>query len=200
MYIIGLAYLLIGYLGTNELAALNPWERPPLPIGTALDRAIPFVPWTVFFYVMYYVILGTPLVFARDAIALTRLTIAQTAMNTFAYFVFLLFPTPIDRPPAPLEQGPFFWTLDTLFRADHPYNTFPSLHVAQACVLAFFFWSYRPTPDASLFNAWRAQRLWVFHAISAALIAISALTIKQHYVADAVAGFLLAWLMSRIFF
>ncbi|CAN5613976.1 hypothetical protein BH10BDE1_BH10BDE1_08520 [soil metagenome] len=202
MYIFGLAYLLVGYLGTNELAALNPWHRPSLPIGTAFDRAIPFVPWTCVFYIMYYPLLGTPLLFAKDAISLTRLTIAQTVMNTFSYVIFLLYPTPIDRPTS-LEPGPFYYALDALFRADHPFNTFPSLHVAQACILAFFFFRYEAKwsfSDANSNLIGLPKTMWIFHTVSAALIAASALMIKQHYIADAASGLLLAYLMSLIFF
>lgn len=211
MYALGLAYLLIGYLGTNEIAALNPSNRPPLPIATTFDSALPFLPWTVIFYVMYYPLLGTPLIFASDAISLTRLTLAQTAMNTLSYVVFLLFPTRIDRPPAVPVEGVFHFVLDTLFRADHPYNTFPSLHVAQACILALFYSKYsarwawgcsvsRPDAHPAVRKNQFAFCVLFFHAISAVLIAASAVLIKQHYLADAAAGALLAWAMAFIFF
>ncbi len=209
MYALGLGYLLIGYLGTNEIAALNPWGRPSLPIATTFDSVLPFVPWTVIFYVMYYPLLGTPLILASDAISLTRLTLAQTAMNTFSYFVFLLFPTRIDRPPAVPVDGVFHYILDSLFRADHPYNTFPSLHVAQGCILALFYlkysarWAFAPgveKPHRAIRENRIAFGVLVFHAVSAILIAASAVLIKQHYLADAAAGALLAWAMAFIFF
>ncbi len=210
MYAIGLCYLLVGYLGTNEIAALNPWNRPALPIATSFDNALPFTPWTVFFYVMYYPLLATPMLLAADAVSLTRLTIAQTAMNSFCYVIFVLFPTPIDRPPAVPVEGVFHIVLDTLFRADHPYNTFPSLHVAQACILALFFlkyaahWPFGLAKPAKPYPAIRQNRfalgVLIFHGVSAILIAASALLIKQHYIADAASGALLALAVSFIFF
>lgn len=200
MYCIGMAYLLIGYLGTNELAALNPWDRPPLPISTAFDRALPFVPWTVVFYVLYYPLLATPLAFAQDAGKLTRLAIAQMGISSFAYVVFLAFPTPIDRPPAVPIEGWLHILLDSLYRADHPYNTFPSLHVAQTCILALFFLKYGA--------CWMGQPLatrWVtgvilFHGAASFLVAASAVLIKQHYLADAASGALLAALAAAAVF
>lgn len=209
-YVIGLCYLLIGYMGTNEIAALNPWDRPALPIATGFDKALPFTPWMVFFYVMYYPLLITPLILAADAVSLMRLTLAQTAMNTVAYVIFLLFPTPIDRPPAVPVEGVFHYVLDTLFRADHPYNTFPSLHVAQASILGLFYlkyaghWSFGsarpPKPHQGIRDNRFAFGVLIFHAVSAFLVAASAVLIKQHYLADAMAGALLAWTMAFVFF
>ncbi len=218
MYILGLAYLLVGYLGTNEFAAMNPFGRPALPIATAIDQSIPFTPWTVVFYVMYYPLLLTPLVLCADVRALTRLTLAQAAINSVAYLVFVLFPTPIDRPPAIPVDGAFHFVLDLLFRADHPYNTFPSLHVAQTCILALFFLRYAgrwPLPRwrdlrslvrqgdlrSPHFSAYRmGLGIAFFHGLSSVLVAASAVLIKQHYLADVFAGALLALAASKIFF
>jgi len=205
MYLLGLAYLLIGYLGTNEFAALNPLGRPALPITTAFDEALPFTPWTVVFYVMYYPLLLTPLFLSSDVRALSRLTLAQAAINTVAYFFFVLFPTPIDRPAAAPVEGAFHFVLDLLFRADHPYNTFPSLHVAQTCILALFFLHYsgaahgpRQYLRSQIFDS--GARTAFFHGACSILVAASAVLIKQHYLADVFAGALLAFLASKIFF
>lgn len=204
MYIVGMAYLLIGYLGTNEIAALNPWDRAALPISTSFDRELPFVPWTVIFYVLYYPLLGTPLLFARDPIALSRLSLAQAGMNTFAYVIFLLFPTPIDRPPSVPVEGWAHVVLDSLYRADHPYNTFPSLHVAQTCLLALFYLRFRPRWIGETLHRHHTRldfSVILLHGAASILVAASAVLIKQHYVADATAGALLAaavaWLVFR---
>jgi hypothetical protein len=205
LYILGLVYLLVGYLGTNEFAAQNPFGRPALPIATELDHALPFVPWTVIFYVMYYPLLLTPLFFSRSAAALYRMSLGQAVMNTIAYVVFLLFPTPIDRPYAVPVEGVFHSVLDLLFRADHPYNTFPSLHVGQTCILALFFLRYSADwvfgkPETSLAKNRLSVIVILFHAVSSLLVAASAVLIKQHYLADIFAGALLAWSMSMLFF
>lgn len=203
-YLIGLGYLLIGYLGTNEFAALNPWQRPALPIATSIDAALPYVPETVIFYILYYPLLLTPLLFAPTVASLARLTLAQAAMNTFSYVIFILYPTPIDRPSLPNSpwQFPEDWAraiLETLYRADHPYNTFPSLHVAQTALIALFFVRYEAKFLLRPLSAKAATAVMTTHALMAALVAISAVLIKQHYVADAAAGGamagVLAWLM-----
>jgi membrane-associated phospholipid phosphatase len=227
MYLLGLAYLLIGYLGTNEFATLNPLGRPALPIVTEFDHVLPFTPWTVVFYVLYFPLLLTPLFLCSDVRALSRLTLAQAAINTVAYVIFILFPTPIDRPVAVPVDGVFHFVLDLLFRADHPYNTFPSLHVAQTCILALFFLHYSPRTDVraasgtighasadSPHRYLRSLHLYQYfrspivdssaliaflHGAASVLVAASAVLIKQHYLADVFSGALLAFLASKIF-
>ena len=203
-YLIGLGYLLIGYLGTNEFAAINPWNRPALPISTALDGALPYVPETVVFYILYYPLLLTPLLFSPTVSSLARLTFAQAAMNTFSYVVFILFPTPIERPALPNTPWnlPEDWAraiLETLYRADHPYNTFPSLHVAQTALIALFFVRYEARWFGRPMRSVAITSVMVGHALMAFLVALSAVLIKQHYVADIAAGGVmataLAWLV-----
>lgn len=203
MYCIGILYLLVGYLGTNELAALNPWQRPPLPIATQFDAALPFVAWTTVFYVTYYPLLATPLFLAPSAGALSRLTVAQALMNTFAYVIFLLFPTRIDRPPSAHADGIWQTALESLYRADHPYNTFPSLHVAQTCLLALFFMNYsaKSVDFATVTRStYWPRTVFVFHGVMSLLVAASALLIKQHYIADAMSGALLAAAAAGLLF
>ncbi len=190
MYAIGLAYLLAGYLGTNELASLNPWNRPSLPTMTSLDLSIPLCSWTVIFYILYYPILLTPLVFPSDVKSLTRLTLAQAGLNTFAFAMYAAFPTPVDRPVAFVPENVFDHILSTLYRADHPYNSFPSLHVAQTMILVLFYF-YFPIRQTGLF---------ALHAFCAVTVTASAVLIKQHTVSDAIAGIFLAWLAALVLF
>jgi hypothetical protein len=175
------------------------------------------------FYVLYYPILVTPLLFAADAVSITRLALAQVTTQSIAYVIFVLFPTPIDRPPAVPVESASHYVLDLLFRADHPYNTFPSMHVAQSCIVAVFFlkfaaswpaglWPARapkllahtspshPSTLSSHTNARLSSAVLIFHGAAAILISASAVMIKQHYVADAAAGVLLTAIVSYIFF
>ncbi len=210
MYCLGIIYLTVGYLATNELAALNPWGRPALPIATEFDKALPFTAWMVVFYITYYPLLGVPLLLAPHPVSMARLTLAQVATQSMAFVIFILFPTPIDRPVAVPVEGVFHTILDVLFRADHPYNTFPSMHVGQSVLVTLFFLKYsarwpfdsvfarRDHPDISR-NRFAFWAVAIF-AVLSIMITVSAVLIKQHYIADAMSGALIAWAMAWVFF
>jgi membrane-associated phospholipid phosphatase len=78
------------------------------------------------------------------------------------------------------------WGLRFLYDADPPYNCFPSLHVAHSFVSAL--------------AAYRVHHTLGFVAVSCAwLVAISTLFTRQHYVADLIAGILLAVAACAVF-
>jgi membrane-associated phospholipid phosphatase len=66
-----------------------------------------------------------------------------------------------------------------LYRLDPPYNLFPSLHLSMALLAGL--------------AAWKASRRYGATALAGvALIGVSTLTVKQHFIADGVAGIALA--------
>ena len=78
-----------------------------------------------------------------------------------------------------MGKGFAVWGLRFLYDADPPYNCCPSLHVAHSFVSAL--------------ACYRVHRTLGFVAIScASLVGVSTLFTKQHYVADVIAGILLA--------
>ena len=77
------------------------------------------------------------------------------------------------------------WGLRFLYDADPPYNCFPSIHVAHSVVSALACFRVH-------------QRLGLLTIACAALVAISTLFTKQHYVADVVAGAGLALLADGV--
>jgi len=83
-------------------------------------------------------------------------------------------------------EGFAVWGLRLLYSSDPPYNCFPSLHVAHSFVSAL-----------ACFHVHR--RLGAIATISAALVAVSTLFTKQHYVLDVVVGALLAFVAYGIF-
>jgi len=78
------------------------------------------------------------------------------------------------------------WGLRFLYGADPPFNCFPSLHVAHSFVSALT--SYRVN-----------RRLGIASIVCASLVGISTLYTKQHYIADVIAGTLLACVAYAIF-
>jgi membrane-associated phospholipid phosphatase len=78
------------------------------------------------------------------------------------------------------------WGLRFLYQADPPYNCFPSIHVAHSFVSAL--------------TCYRVHRgLGITAVIAAALVGLSTLFAKQHYVLDVIAGVFLACMAGVIF-
>jgi membrane-associated phospholipid phosphatase len=148
--------------------------EPRHSFETALDRAIPFVPWMVVVYLAFFPFVAvSPFLVDRRKFA-TGLLACVFAMAV-AWPVFLLVPASVTRPDPGLVQNE---VLRAVFRwlqlLDDTHNTFPSLHVAIVWICAI------------------GATRWVRHGWAALplAVAVSASTtlVKQHAVADVVAG------------
>jgi membrane-associated phospholipid phosphatase len=161
----------------------RPSYRPELP----LDRAIPLEPsWMLVYGSLYVFVIVLPLLVVRDRALIRRAMQAYLLVMLLSYAVFLVYPTSIARIEPRIGDGFGAWTLAALYSMDPPVNCFPSLHVAYAFVSAF----------ACL----RVHRGLGIAAVAwAALIGISTLFTKQHYVADVFAGFAVACLSYAVF-
>jgi membrane-associated phospholipid phosphatase len=152
-------------------------------LRTRLDDAIPFWPWTAWCYLPFYA--GTFLLaiggfrhkrlFNRTAMAVL-LVMAAGAMGHL--LVGAEYPRPVLYPPYPNVSYAFMAWVQ---HVDPPGNVFPSLHVAHTSMLAFLLLRDRP-------------RLGRVALVMATLLALSTLTTKQHFIADVIGGYALAFL------
>jgi hypothetical protein len=159
---------------------------------SALDRAIPFVPWTVWLYgTITWVCLGVWLTLpSRADGARLFVTIAIAAMT--CSMVFVLFPTSFPRELYPLGalDDPSLRELARLRAADSPSNCLPSLHVALAWGIALTWARSFPARP----GAWVAAIAW------ALIISVTTITTKQHFVIDVPTGAavgVFAWWAAR---
>jgi len=152
-------------------------------LRTRLDDAIPFWPWTAWCYLPFYA--GTFLVaiggfrhkrlFNRTALAV----VGVMCLGALGHlFVGAEYPRPVLYPPYPDASHAFMAWVQHI---DPPGNVFPSLHVAHTSMLAFLLLRDRP-------------RLGLVALLMATLLAISTLTTKQHFIADVIGGYTLAFL------
>ena len=155
--------------------------------AVALDRLLPLAPtWALVYGALYAFLIVLPVFVVQRAELIRRTVWAYLTVWTVAYICFLLYPTVAPRPDTVTGKGFAVWGLLFLYDADPPYNCFPSLHVAHSFVSAL--------------ASYRVHRTLGFVAIScASLVAISTLFTKQHYVADIVAGILLALAAYAVF-
>lgn len=173
----------IAYLLIAERAHTVPTARPEL----ALDRLIPLMPaWALVYGALYLFLILLPVFVLQDRDLIDRTVRAYLTVWLLSFVVFIFYPTVAPRPEIVEGTGFAAWGLRFLYDSDPPYNCFPSLHVAHSFVSAL----------ACL----RVHRgLGRFAVLCAALVATSTLFIKQHYVADVVAGVLLAVAACAVF-
>lgn len=154
----------------------------------ALDRALPLVPsWAIVYGALYLFLILLPVFVLREDGLIRRTLHAYLLIWITAYvFFFVIYPTAAPRPGKVTGEGFAVWGLRALYSSDPPYNCFPSLHVAHSFVSAL---------ACSRVHA----RVGIIATISAALVAVSTLLTKQHYVLDVVAGVFLALAACGIF-
>jgi membrane-associated phospholipid phosphatase len=177
------AVLVPGYLVIGAYTRGSSLHMPAL----ALDRDWPVQPWWTLIYGSLYFAMFLPLLVLRHEEHIRRTLWAFILVWIVGSAGWLYYPTVLPRPdPTGMGEGFCAWTLKIAYSWDSPRNCFPSLHVAQPILAAL-------TCSLVSRGLGLAVGLW------AALIAISTLFTKQHYVADVIAGALLAGLAYFVF-
>jgi membrane-associated phospholipid phosphatase len=165
-------------------------DRSTEILRTRLDDAIPFWPWTAWCYLPFYA--GVFIIAAaglrRRALFNRAVLAVLVVMSVGALghiFIGAEYPRPVLHPPYPSISAAF---LAAVQRIDPPGNVFPSLHVAHTTMLALLLIKDRP-------------RLGAVALAMATALALSTLTTKQHFIADVLSGYVLAffgrWLALR---
>ncbi len=162
------------YLAMNELSVGRAAHTLFLP-G---EERLPFLPVFEYLYVLSYFIPVLLFVTIRDYASFRRMLRATGVTLLVAYTTYLLFPVYFERPY--LEVSSFHTWLLSLEYMDKPYNHFPSLHVALSWL--------------AVFGSQVSGRSRVGLSLLAVGISVSTIFVKQHYLADVLYGFALAWI------
>lgn len=175
--------LMPGYL---YIAAYHRGSAAHVP-AIALDRALPVRPeWMLVYGSLYIFVIVLMMLVVRRWDLLRRAIQAHLFVMLLSYAVFLFYPTIASRPEVVPGDGFWAWTLRGMYDMDPPYNCFPSLHVAYSFVTAFACYRVH-------------RRVGIAALIWAALIGVSTVYTKQHYVLDAIAGAALGCVAYVIF-
>jgi membrane-associated phospholipid phosphatase len=175
-------------LAASVLYFANGWServRSTQLLDTAADRAIPFSVHAVWFYLPFYIgIFLIAVASTRDRRLYDRALVSILLVAGIGAVGHWLVPAAYPRPPV----LPPYRDLSTAFLGwvqsiDPPGNVFPSLHVAFAVGLALILRVHRPAVGAVLL-------------VMSALLAVSTLLTKQHFIADVVAGLVLGIVMA----
>ncbi len=168
--------LVVGGLWLHE--TIQAQARAALVIDSALDQAIPFLPWTIWIYFSFFVYIGSTVFRVEDRL-FWRFIIASSLAATIAWTIILIYPITFDRPDPTLINGELYQRLYTfVHEADPSHITFPSLHVAVTWICNFLLWN----------RTGRGLRFTLGVGIS-----LSTLFTKQHLAVDVIGGVLLAW-------
>jgi membrane-associated phospholipid phosphatase len=168
-----------------------------------LDEVIPFVPEMVIFYsfLFYGMVILTMLYFAFvDNEKGYALGWSLVLIGVVALVFYIFFPVSTYWYRQQLLAHPIvgnFWAdqVYDIFATDTSFNCFPSLHAAVSTICFYTWYRYSRVKVRLATKLVAAVTL-----ILAGGIVLSTLFIKQHYIADEIAGVLLAWGAGRIIF
>lgn len=159
------------YTATNIIYG----DRPGMSLATFIDDAVPFLPFSILGYALVYVFVFLPAFTIQNRPVFMRVFwgFLLLSLMTLPFFVFM--PVRVPRPGVPTQESFFYWGVAFNYVLDKPVNAFPSLHVANSVLAA-----------ACCVKLSRRVGLWGI--IGATVIAISTLTVRQHFLADIVAA------------
>jgi len=170
------------YSGTMILCA--DWYHYDLT--TALDRAVPLVPeWMYIYFGCYLFWVVNYILVARinrnNKPDFYRFVITDMCSRLVCAVFYIGFPTTNIRPDV-TGEGFSVWMLRFLYNIDQPTNLFPSIH----CLVSWL--CYTGIRGKKEIPIWYRA----FSCIFALLVVLSTQFTKQHYIADAIAGIILA--------
>lgn len=180
-----LLLLALVYLAAN---AIYPMLNKPLAtthyLGTALDDWLTFSPvWAVPYVIWYLYLPGVGiLLMYRDRKACATALLAMLLGLICSYITFALFQTTVPRPDVP-GADLFSELVRQIYKADQPYNAFPSIHVLASSILML---TAAKSPGLG-----KKAKAVIY--IVGVLIIFSTLFIKQHVAADVLGGMVFAW-------
>lgn len=187
---IGLAVFCYGgFMGLHGYNAhLDATGHDYLSPETALDRMIPLSVSWIWPYLSYYPGCFLPVLLLTRMENLRAVALGFGVQFGIGFVFFYAVPMRMAQPEivgATAAHDAMRW----LYGIDNGYNIFPSLHTANAAMIACAFWRAK------------GPRWWGYGVAAwAAAIAISTVLVKQHYVLDVAAGLALAWLADRVAF
>jgi hypothetical protein len=177
------AALALGGLGVHlAVQRLAPPAR--YHVGDALVEIVPFLPWTIWTYLLFFALLVAAGSLVEPA-RYRRLVAAWALASVVTWALVLLVPVTFDRPAAASIDGPLHrWVFGLVHGIDASHVTFPCLHAAATWIAWLALRDRGPLLRRGLF-------------VLAVAITLSTMTTRQHLVTDNVAGIALAWVCAR---
>jgi membrane-associated phospholipid phosphatase len=202
--------LVLFYVLLNNIA--YNWTGQLYPVGSGyrldslfggLDGVIPFVPEMVLFYVYFFypMVILTMLYFAfieyKKGYALGW---SLVFINAIAVLIYMVFPVSTywwrqDFLAPPVAGNVWASQVYSVWACDTSFNCFPSLHAAVSTICFFTWYQYSKTK-----LSFTPKLVAIASLTIAGGVILSTLFIKQHYIADEIAGIILALAVGKLIF
>jgi membrane-associated phospholipid phosphatase len=172
-----LVFILMGWLVIYFF--VNRMEVEParrIDMSISIDRETPYLPLFGLVYFSTYPFVIIPFIILSDARQFYWMVASFVGISIFSSLIHALIPSKIERIEDHHTGGVTGWMLNMFQKTCKPYGNFPSMHVGLSVpvVVANYLVGGPIAGTISL--------LW------AALIALSTLFTKQHYLLDVLAG------------
>lgn len=164
----------------------------PVLLNSGIDNKIPYVPYFVYFYIIWYpmLLLIPYIIYIKNKEVFYKYITTYVISVLICGIIFIIFPTTINRANI-TETDISNKLVNLLYIIDQPpVNCLPSIH----CLVAFLF-----IFGISKVNLSNRYKLIVY--ILSICIVLSTLFIKQHVVYDAIASFVIVsvvWIVVNI--
>lgn len=188
---LGLLFYLL-WVVAFETVGLYAATLPTHDLTCSLDQWIPLIPQLVWPYLFCYVFPFLLAFVGKDWHRVNCGLLSILFANLTAFVVFMAFPVAFPKPDLGGSLSERALALEYAVDFHPGGNNFPSLHVAFAWLVYFM-------------SRGQGLKKKAEHAVlaTALLITVSTLFVKQHIVADVVAGILwasAAWIAARFFY
>lgn len=154
---------------------------PEIPISYSwLDLNLPYLSWTSLFYITFYPLLALPLLLCETEILFNKLLKIYLTLIVISMLIFFFFPTNFRWNLTQYSDFLTQYIMVPIRSADNGMNALPSNHVAFSVIGSMFYFYHNRFKKAMFFGIWGI------------FVSLSTVFVKQHFVLDGIAGFLLA--------
>ena len=153
-------------------------DKIGIMLPTPIDDWMAFNRHWVWFYYLYFLVIGFPFLLLKNRRDIARAIAAYSVTAAITLTFYALLRTQIIRPEV-IGNDLSAKLVRAMYRWDNPYNCFPSQHVANSFTAAFILLEHK--------------RIWgIVGFVAALLISISTILIKQHWFLDFPGGLTVA--------
>lgn len=153
-------------------------------LTNSIDEDIPFVSTFVIMYCFWYIfyIVNYVLIAKEGKEKYFKFFVADFIAKTVSFCIFIFYPTTMNLRPAFTGHTIFGFMVQIIYNLDPPTNLLPSIH----CLVSWF--CFIGISSSKKIPRWYK----IISFITAILIILSTLLVKQHVILDAVTGVVLA--------